>query len=178
MWYVTNQKQGASALGVQRVLGLKSYTTAWSWLHKLRRAMVRPGRDRLAGAVEVGETYVGGLRKGRRGRGSEGKALVVIAAQKDGEKIGRIRLARVADASAPSLGGFVQRTLEPGAEVQTDGWESYGGLKALGYRHQVTVLRGRGKSAATDMLPRVHLIRFYHRQYLMSVNGKAISCPS
>ena len=49
MWYVTSQKHGVSALGLQRVLGLGSYQTAWAWLHKLRRAMVRPGRDRLHG---------------------------------------------------------------------------------------------------------------------------------
>jgi len=174
MWHVTNQKQGASALGVQRVLGLKSYPTAWSWLHKLRRAMVRPGRDRLAGAVEVDETYGGGLREGKRGRGSEGKALVIIAAQKDGDKIGRIRLARVADASAPSLVGFVQQAVEPGAEVQTDGWDSYGGLEDLGYRHQVTVLRGRGKSAATDMLPRVHLVASLLKRWLLGTHQGAV----
>ena len=68
MWYVTNQKNGVSALGLQRVLGLGSYETAWTWLHKLRRAMVRPGRDSLSGTVEVDETYVGGVEKGRRGR--------------------------------------------------------------------------------------------------------------
>ena len=60
MWYVTNQKHGVSALGVQRILGLGSYQTAWTWLHKLRRAMVRPGRDLLSGEVEVDETYLGG----------------------------------------------------------------------------------------------------------------------
>src|SRR4029453_4943041 len=49
MWWVTTQKNGASALGLQRVLGLKSYETAWTWLHKLRRAMVRPDRDGLSG---------------------------------------------------------------------------------------------------------------------------------
>jgi hypothetical protein len=59
LWYVTNQKHGVSALGLQRVLGLGSYRTAWTWLHKLRHAMVRPGRDRLSGTVEVDETYIG-----------------------------------------------------------------------------------------------------------------------
>ena len=73
MWYVTNQKQGVNALGLQRLLGLGRYRTAWTWLHKLRRAMVRPGRDRLPGTVEVDETFIGGpgpenaegTRKGR-----------------------------------------------------------------------------------------------------------------
>jgi len=95
--------QETSALGLQRVLGLKNYRTAWSWLHKLRRAMVRPGRDRLAGTVEVDETYLGGLEEGLRGRQVEMKALIVIAAQEDGQGIGRIRLRHIADASAASL---------------------------------------------------------------------------
>ena len=125
MWYVVNQKSGASALGVQRVLGLGSYRTAWNWLHKLRRAMVRPGRDRLSGTVEVDEVYIGGERPGKRGRGAAGKALVVIAAQVDGSKIGRIRLARVADASAPVLSHAVTAAASPGSQVLTDGWNGY-----------------------------------------------------
>ena len=85
LWYVTSQKNGASALGLQRVLGLGSDQTAWTLLPKLRRAMVRPGRDRLKGKVEVDETFLGGVAEGPRGRGSEGKALVIIAAQEDGK---------------------------------------------------------------------------------------------
>jgi len=81
IWWVTSQKNGASALGLQRVLGLGSYETAWTWLHKLRRAMVRPGRDRLSGRVEVDETYLGGLEEGVRGRQTSTKALVAVAAQ-------------------------------------------------------------------------------------------------
>jgi len=84
MWWVTTQKNGASALGLQRVLGLKSYETAWAWLHKLRRAMVRPGRDMLTGRVEVDECYVGGPEDGLVGRLNLDKALVVVAAQEDG----------------------------------------------------------------------------------------------
>ena len=66
MWYVTSQKNGASALGLQRVLGLGSYETAWTWLHKLRRAMIRPDRDRLSGWIEVDETFIGGLAAWRK----------------------------------------------------------------------------------------------------------------
>ena len=77
MWGVTSQKLGMSALGLKRELGLGSYRTAWTWLHKLRRAMVRPGRDRLSGTVEVDEIYIGGVKKGKRGRGADGKALVL-----------------------------------------------------------------------------------------------------
>ena len=109
MWYVTSQKNGASALGLQRVLGLGSYRTAWSWLHKLRRAMVRPDRDRLTGWVEVDETYVGGLEEGAAGRGVEDKALIVITAQADGKRMGRIRMRVIPDASGASLQPLHQR---------------------------------------------------------------------
>jgi hypothetical protein len=95
MWWVAAQKNGASALGLQRILGLKNYRTAWTWLHKLRRAMVRPGRDRLAGTVEVDETYLGGLEEGLRGRQVETKALIVVAAQEDGKGIGAFACARL-----------------------------------------------------------------------------------
>ena len=84
-WRLTSQKTGASALGLQQVLGLCSYYTAWTWLHKLRRAMVRPGRDRISGVVEVDESYIGGKKSGKRGRGAAGKALVVIVAQIEGD---------------------------------------------------------------------------------------------
>jgi hypothetical protein len=92
MWFVTSQKNGASALGLQRVLGLGSYRTAWSWLHKLRRAMVRSGRDRLSGWVEVDETYWGSHEEGVAGREVQEKALIVVAAQADGKGIDRIRM--------------------------------------------------------------------------------------
>ena len=108
IWWVTSQKNGASALGLQRALDIGCYKTAWSWLHKLRRAMVRPGRDRLAGSVEVDETYIGGEKSGKRGRGARGKALVVVVAQRDETRTGRIRLQRVPDASAASLLPAVQ----------------------------------------------------------------------
>ena len=123
MYWVTTQKNGASALGLQRVLGLGSYKTAWTWLHKLRRAMVRPGRDRLTGRVEVDETYVGGVEEGTRGRQTERKALIVIAAQEDGPGIGRIRMRRIRDASAESLMPFVKEAIEPKAQcTPTAGW--------------------------------------------------------
>ena len=141
MWFVTSQKNGVSALGLQRVLGLGSYETAWTWLHKLRRAMVRPGRDCLAGAVEVDETYVGGPEEGKRGRQTETKAIVAVAAEKSGRGVGRIRLRRVEDVSADSLlplrpgrrgarGGGPHRRLE--RLLRAGG----GRLPASGHRHQ------------------------------------------
>jgi hypothetical protein len=106
MWWVTTQKNGSSALGLQRVLGLKRYETAWTMLHKLRRAMVRPGRDLLMGRVEVDECYIGGLEEGLPGRLNLDKALVVVAAQEDGPGIGRIRMRQIVDASAARLVPF------------------------------------------------------------------------
>jgi transposase-like protein len=125
MWWVTTQKNGASALGLQRVLGLRSYKTAWSWLHKFRRAMVRPGRDRLTGRVEVDETLLGGLEEGVRGRQTESKVLLAVAAQENGAGIGRVRMRSIPDASARSLMAFVQDSIEPGTTVHTDGWLGY-----------------------------------------------------
>ena len=174
IWHVTSQKNGVSALGLQRVLGLGAYHTAWSWLHKLRRAMVRPGRDPLVGEVEVDETYVGGLAEGPRGRGSQNKALVCIAAEKDGQGIGRIRLARIADASAPSLRAFVEASVTPGCRVHTDGWAAYRGLPAWGYRHTAQVLRGQAADAATKLLPRVHRVAALLKRWLLGTHQGAV----
>ena len=159
IWWVVNQKNGASALGLQRVLGLGSYRTAWTWLHKLRRAMVRPGRDRVSEEVEVDEALVGGLDPGGGRRHLGKKALVVIAAEVRGRGIGRIRMQRVEDASADSLLPFVQQPVQPGSVVITDGLQSYRGLSKLGYRHDRRVVLGSGASADA-VLPRVHRVRF------------------
>jgi hypothetical protein len=173
IWQVTSQKNGASALGLQRVLGFGSYQTAWTLLHKLRRAMVRPGRDRLTGRVEVDETQLG--RPGHKGRGSPTKTLVVIAAQEDGKGIGRIRMARIPDGSAQHLHGFIQRAIAPGSCVHTDGWKPYQGLSALGYEHEATKLKGQPLSAATEELPRVHRVASLLKRWLLGTHQGAIA---
>jgi len=157
MWYVTSQKKGASALGLQRVLGLGSYQTAWAWLHKLRRAMVRPGRDHLIGWVEVDETYVGGWEEGMKGRRRGEKSLVVIAAQVVGNGIGRIRMRVIPDASAGSLLPFIEGSVEPGSTIHTDGWQGYSGIAKKGYGHEISPIRGRPREAS-KLLPRVHRV--------------------
>jgi transposase-like protein len=175
MWYVTSQKNGTSAMGLQRVLGLGSYLTAWTWLHKLRRAMVRPGRDRLSGRVEVDETYVGGEEPEAHARQILGKCLVAIAAQEDGRGIGRIRMARIPDASAVSLQQFIRGAIEPGSVVHTDGWEGYRSLGKNGYRHKVTILRGQGKDAAIELLPRVHRVAGLLKRWLLGTHQGSVS---
>lgn len=174
IWWVTSLKTGASALGMQRVLGLRSYETAWTWLHKLRRAMVRPGRDRLSGRIEVDETYVGASEKGVRGRKIEKKALVVVAAQEDGKRTGRIRMARIQDASASSLEPFIEKSIEPGSVVHTDDWQGYAGLEKKGYQHEVTIL-ARRKESASELLPRVHHVVGLLKTWLAGTLHGAIS---
>jgi transposase-like protein len=173
MWWVTNQKTGVSALGLQRLLGLGSYKTAWAWLHKLRRAMVRPGRDRLTGYVEVDETYVGGVHPGRRGRQRETKALVVVAVElEDRRRLGRIRLRRIPDASAETLLAFVQDVVEARSRVHTDGWPSYEGLRRLGYKHQVTFLQGQ-VGTPSQLLPHVHRVVSLLKRWLLGTHHGA-----
>ena len=173
IWWVTSQKTGASALNLQRILGLGSYRTAWALLQKLRRAMVRPGRDRLAGRVEVDETYVGGKEEGHPGRKTEKKALVVIAAQEEGPRIGRIRMRRVASASKANLHRFVLDVVEPGTVVHTDAWPSYGGLASKGYGHDITELKSA--EHGVDMLPRVHRVASLLKRWLLGTHQGAVS---
>jgi len=171
MWYVTNQKHGVSALGLQRVLDLRSYRTAWTWLHKLRRAMVRPGRDRLSGVVEVDETYIGGEKPGKGGRGAAGKMLVVVAVEDKGEEMGRIRLRHVSDASAASLIPAVQNGVECGSEVRTDGWNGYKRLASAGYRH--TVIRREG-DVGENLLPFVNRVAALLKRWLAGTHQGAV----
>jgi transposase-like protein len=172
MWYVTSQKTGVSALGLQRVLGLGSYETAWVWLHKLRRAMVRPGRDRLQGVVEVDEVYVGGEHAGKRGRGASGKCLVVVAAEEDGAGMGRIRLHRVPDTFARSLCGAVAECVQEGSLVHTDGLSSYNALPTWGYRHEVT--HQGSHEVGVDPLPRVHRLASLLKRWILGTHQGAI----
>jgi transposase-like protein len=171
IWYVVNQKNGVSALGLQRVLGLGSYRTAWTWLHKLRCAMVRPGRDRLSGTVEVDETYVGGKKPGKRGRGADGKTLVVVAVEDKGNRLGRIRLRRVADASAASLKGAVKESVAPGSVVRTDGWIGYVQLDSEDYIH--TLVRPNG-NVGDNLLPLVNRVVALLKRWLQGTHQGAV----
>ena len=171
MWYVTNQKYGVSALGLQRALGLGSYHTAWTWMHKLRRAMVRPGRDQLSGIVEVDETYIGGGKPEKRGRGAAGKALVVIAAQLDETRIGRIRLKRVPDASGKSLEETVKDAVTPGSIVCTDGWNGYNRLEFIGYAHEI--IRDEA-DVGENLLPKCNIVASLLKRWLLGTHQGAV----
>lgn len=175
MWHITNQKLGASALGLQSVLGFGSYQTAWAWLHKMRRAMIRPDRDKLSGLVEVDETYVGGLEEGVHGRHTEKKAIVVIAVEIHVPKgFGRVRLGRVPDVSAESLVPFVCGAVEPGSVVNTDGWKGYNDLPKWGYIHKKTILSSSPEPAHVVM-PGVHRIAALLKRWLLGTHQGAVS---
>ena len=169
MWLLTSQKDGASALGMQRVLGFGSYQTAWTWLHKMRQVMVRPDRDRLSGRIEVDETYIGGRSKGgKRGRGSEKKEIAVIAVEVLSPKgFGRIRMRRIPDVSANSLAPFVCDVAKKGSEILTDGWKGYNTLTKCGYKHERSNLSDSGDPAHISM-PGVHRIASLVKRWLLS----------
>jgi len=172
IWVITTQKNGASAMTLQRILGLGSYSTAWTWLHKLRRAMVRPGRDQLAGRIEVDDAFVGGVEEGVYGRQPGDKAMIVVAAQEDGKRMGRIRLRRIPDGSAAHLHRFIQDYLEPGSTVRTDGWMGYRGLPAKGYVHDIIKMKHRRQS--NELLPRVHLVVSLLKRWLLGTHQGAV----
>jgi transposase-like protein len=172
MWQVTSQKNGISALGLQRVLGLGSYKNAWTLLHKLRRAMVRPGRERLQGVVEVDEAYWGGEESGVRGRLTISKALIVVAAEADGEGIGRIRLGYIPDTNRTTLHGFIQQSIEPGSTVVTDGLQAYRELE--GYVHERQI-QNRQPTEAEHLLPRVHRVISLLKRWLMGTHQGGVA---
>lgn len=176
MWFVTSQKDGASALGLKHVLGFGSYQTAWVWLHKLRRAMVRPGRDQLCGRIEVDETYIGGTDVGgKRGRGSEKKEIVVIAVEVHSPKgFGRVRMHRIPDVSGKSLVSFVCDVAEKGAEILTDGWRGYSKVSKYGYKHEKVFLSNTGDPAHVTM-PGVHRIAALVKRWLLSTHQGSVS---
>jgi len=174
MWWVCSQKTGASAAGLQQVLGLGSYQTAWTWLHKLRRAMVRPGRDRLRGLVEVDETYVGGKEDDVIGRGAKDKALVVIGVEKEGRRIGRVRMRAIGDFTAAELCGFVRDSVEPGTTVRTDGLRSYLTLAQRGYVHD-RILHKQHQETASELMPGVHLVASLLKRWLLGTHQGRVS---
>ena len=174
MWWMTDQKHRPSALGLQRLLGLGSYRTAWLWLQKLRYAMVRPGWDRLGGQVEVDETYLGAVEAGAGRRHMRSKALVAIAAQIDGKGIGRIRLRRIPAASTSPLVAFVKHAVKPGSVVITDGWEAYAGLKQEGFKHRPRVISGSSNTASA-LLPRVRRVASLFKRWLLGTHQGALS---
>lgn len=173
MWWMMSQKTGASAKNLKDAMGFGSYKTAWAWLHKFRRAMIRPGRERLDGIVEIDETYIGGEEEGSKGRKIVKKALVVVAVEVEKKKLGRVRFRCIPDASAESLIPFVQDYVEPGSTTITDGWKGYASLGKYGYHHKIREIAGSGKKAS-EVLSHVHLVVSLLKRWLMGTHQGAV----
>jgi len=151
-YLMTSHTPGMSAVQLQRQLGIR-YETAWTMLHKLRRAMRRPERERLYGKVEADETYVGRQENLRGGRQAGERSIVVGAIEVRTEGSGRLRLEVVPDVSGPSLTGFIKTNVEPGTTIITDGWQGYAPLSGMGYRHKA---KTQGDPRNSDITPRIH----------------------
>jgi len=174
MWFVTSQKNGASAMGLKEALGLGSYQTAWTWLHKLRRAMIRPGRDRLRGHVELDESYFGGPEEGLRGRKIENKSLVLIAVEREGRRWARTRMRVIDDFCAETILAFARDSIEPGSTIRTDGLKSYLTLAENGYVHD-RVIQRTSKETASELLPGVHRVASLLKRWLLGTHQGAVS---
>ena len=177
MWWVVAQKTGASAYNLKDFMGFGSYETAWLWLHKLRRAMIREGREKLTGIVEVDETYIGGeeIGTGKQGRGAEDKRLVVVAAECIGKRIGRVRFKIIPDASKENLLSFIKDNVEDGSTVNTDGWSGYASLaKSKEYEHIEKIISGSGKQAH-ELLPHVHMVDSLVKRWINGTHQGKIS---
>lgn len=171
IWAMIIQKNGISALSIQRMMGFGSYQTAWTWLHKLRMLTVLTSKNKLSGKVEVDETLLGGKRAGKRGRGAEGKILIAIAVEIFEKGTGRVRLSRIANATHKSLKRFIESNVEEGSEVITDGWKSYQNI--AGYKH--TVVENKVKSGEENLLPNVHRVASLLKRWLLGTHQNYIT---
>lgn len=173
MWWIIAHKNGVSAQGLQRVLGIGSYETAWSWLHKFRRLMVISDREKLSGMVEIDETLVGGKKSGKRGRGAEGKTLVVMALEINNFGTGRVRLMEIPDATRQSLNAFIKANIEIGTTITTDGWKGYVDINKMGYKRiisdQTKLLDGE------HILPHVHRIASLLKRWLLGTHQSYVT---
>ena len=179
MWHVCGQKNGVSALGLKRELGFGSYQTAWAWMHKLRRAMVRPDRDMIGGpgvVVEVDETFVGGLSNAKtKGRSPHGKAIVVIAVEAHERGAGRVRLGRVKDTTAETLIDYVLANVKRGSIIHTDGLTSYNDIGKYQYTHVVTNMSDRDTPAAHVAMPHAHRVASLLKRWLLGTHQGGMS---
>jgi transposase-like protein len=167
-WMFATQKDGVSAVSLQRVLEIGSYQTAWAMLHRLRSVLVRPGRDRLTGTVEMDETYVGGDEPGLRGGRAKGKKVLVGIAveRRQPTGFGRARLAVLPDVKIETLRGFLHDHIAPGSTVATDGLQVYKGIMS-GYTHERTI-------ASDTSLPGVHRVASLLKRWLLSTHQGSV----
>lgn len=179
MWHVVSQKNGVSALGLKRSLGFGSYQTSWAWMHKLRRAMVRPGRDMIGGpgvVVEVDETFIGGVKTAKvKGRSPFGKAIVVIAVESHDKGAGRVRLARIPDTTTNSLEDFICANVQRGSIIHTDAHVGYRDISRYGFGHRVTNMSAADAEDAHVAMPHAHRVASLLKRWLLGTHQGGMS---
>lgn len=174
LWLVISQKQGVSALGLSRSLGIKRQMTGWGLLKKIRTAMVRIGREKLSGLVEVDEVFLGGVKPGKRGRGALGKVLILIAVEDKGTKgFGRIRIEIISDASAMVLKTAIKKMIELGSTIRTEQWKGYTPAALEGYEH--VVMKKQSLTPGEDPTPLVHRVASLLKRWLLGTHQGRIA---
>jgi len=169
LWTVVSQKHGVSALGLSRLLGIKRQMTGWQLLKKIRTGMVRAGRERLSGLIEVDEVFLGGVKPGIRGRGALGKVLILVAAEdKERKGFGRIRIEIIPDASAQTLRIAIKKMVESGSKIRTDEWKGYTPATMEGYEH--IVMKRKSLEPGEDPTPLVHRIASLLKRWLLGTH--------
>lgn len=169
IWWMIAQKSGISASGLQAILGLGSYKTAWVWLHKLRSLMVFPNREKLSGKIEIDETLIGGPAEGKRGRGADNKTLVLIAVEILPKGTGRIRVETSPDASGYSIMQFIRKNVELGSTIVSDGWTGYSFVSSSGYNHVMKKSR-KSLQEGEELLPNVHRAAALTKRWLLGTH--------
>lgn len=160
MWFwliflMGRQKSGVSMMSLQRMLEIKSYKTIWIMGHKIRHAMAhRDSYYKLAGLVELDDTYIGSKKSGKQGRGAYGKAKVIVAVENKETKAGFAKMERVDNLGKDMISKSFENHLEDDIVLKTDGWRPYRVLKTGQRRHDVVVV-GSGENASR-LLPWVH----------------------
>ena len=169
VWLVVSQKNGISALGLAHSLGIKREMTVWRLLKKIRSNMIRTSTDLLTGTVEIDEVFIGGIKKGVRGRGAQGKVLALVAVEDKGKKeIGRIRILTIPDAKAETLLKTIQTIVAKGGTIRTDQHPSYPIIKKHGYKHEP--IKNVCYELGEDTTPLVHRVSALLKRWLLGTH--------
>ena len=170
MWFravfeISSRRNGISAKDLQRILGLGSYETAWTWLHKLRAALVRPNREPLAKSVQVDEAFVGD---------KEGKQLVLVATETDAKTgMARVRMSHADNNDAKTVARFAAAEIAPDAGVTSDGHKGYS-AKSLGEREHTAIVQTKAERAEADTLQATHWTISLLKRWLLGTHASAV----
>lgn len=165
IYLFANSKNGVSGKELERHLGV-TYKTAWRMAKQIRELMQNQDQDgeMMCSIVEADETYVGGVRKGKRGRGAAGKTPVIGIAERDGE----VKAIVAPDTKAATVIPFICDNVEPGSQVMTDEYGSYNRISLNGFTHQ-RVNHGSGEYVAG--IVHTNTIEGFWSQLKRSING-------